>query len=1085
MLDFGKSTVEPLLILHLEDDPDYPELVSSLLDQEGMKASVTAVSTQEEFEAGLAAQPDIILADLQLPTWNGMQALRIAQERCPSVPFLFVSGTMGEQVAIESVRSGATDYVLKHWPERLVPAIRRAVSEATQRKQTQRLLAENQRQDKYFRALTENGLDILAVALRDGTCIYLSPSVRTVLGFEPQALIGRSIFELVHPEDLPRALRKFQEVLDQPEALVRSEFRIRHQDETWCPLEAMAQNRLEDKEIGAVIINARSVIDRKRVEAGLQESERQYRLLFNGNPLPMWIFDHASLQFLEVNDAAVEHYGYTRHEFLSMKVSDLRVTDDTPALVEYLHKLVEAAPGAKFGFAGSWQHRKKDGTIIDVEIRWTPVSFEGRPASLTMVNDISERKRNDHREAVLSNLGQNLSSASCAAEAAQRICAVAEDLFRWDAFTLDLVSPQADRVYALLNLDTRPNGERFQAPVDPAGAVPSAMARRIIQNGAELILRQEPISFDEDSFPFGETSRPSASLILAPVRNGAKVIGILSIQSYTPNAYTTQDLTLLQTMADLCGGALERIHAEQALRSSEMLFHSVWDTSVDGLRLADEHGIIVAVNEAYCRIVRMTRDQLQGQAFTVVYAEQEKPAELLQQYQERFRERASRKQVEGRTVLHDGTAVTFEETSSFVELQGRSTLLFSLLRDVTTQKDLEEQLRQAAKMEAIGQLAGGVAHDFNNILTVIHGHASLLLASGQLCANSHRSASEISKAAERAASLTRQLLMFSRRQVMQLQRLDLNEVVGNMTRMLGRILGEDIAVQVHYSNQPLYVQGDPGMMEQVLLNLAVNARDAMPKGGLLVIRISRRQVTSSDLSPEAQPGTYGCLTVVDSGCGIHPDNIRRIFEPFFTTKEVGKGTGLGLATVYGIVKQHRGWIEVESELQRSSTFRVYIPQSEQSKPSTAEVQAVLPAPRGTETILVVEDEDPLRELVSHYLSNQGYQVLQAETGLQALQLWSNHKQRIDLVLTDLVMPEHMNGRELAQALLAERSDLKIIFTSGYSADVVGTDMILKSGLNYLQKPYQPQALARVIRNRLDTSAGIEAPLEEVNKPQPF
>lgn len=1064
--------MEPLRILHLEDDPDYPELVASLLEQEGLRAKLEVVANQQEFEAALA-QPtfDLILADLRLPDWDGMQALSMAKSRCPDVPFLFVSGTIGEQAAIESLRSGATDYVLKHWPERLVPAIRRATAEKAQRLEALRLAAENRRQDKYFRALTENGLDILAVALADGTCIYLSPSVRTILGFEPADLAGRSIFEQVHPEDLPRALRKFEEVLAHPETLVRSEFRIRRKDGGWCPLEAIGQNRLSDPEIGAIIINARSVIDRKRVEAGLQESEKQYRLLFNGNPLPMWIFDHKTLAFLEVNDAAVQHYGYSREEFLTMKVSQVRVTDETPALVEYVHKLVDGCSAQKLGLAGVWQHRKKDGSIIDVELRWSPVSFEGRPASLTMVTDISERKRNEHRDAVLSNLGQNLSSAACAGEAARKIRAVAEDLFQWDVFTLDLFAPEADRVYPLLNIDTGPDGGRFEAPIDADGTVPSAMARRVMTQGAELILRPAPIRFGEDTVPFGNCGRPSASLLLAPVRNGAKVIGVLSIQSYTPNAYSNQDLNLLQTLADHCGGALERIRAEQALRSSEMLFHSVWDNSVDGLLLADGEGTVVAVNEAYSRLVHMGVEQLKGRPFTVIYASQEKPAELLADYRQRFRQRVIRKQVECRTVLHDGTPVTFEETNGYVEQQGRGTLLFSLLRDVTMQKHLEEQLRQAAKMEAIGQLAGGVAHDFNNILTVIHGHASLLLGGATVSEESSRSATEIAKAAERAAALTRQLLMFSRRQVMQLQRLDLNEVVGNMTRMLGRILGEDIALQVHYSNQPLCVEGDPGMMEQVLMNLAVNARDAMPKGGVLVIRLSRRQLTAADLvkHPDVPPGSYVCLSVMDTGCGIPPEHLRRIFEPFFTTKEVGKGTGLGLATVYGIVKQHRGWIEVESEFGKSATFRVYVPHCQQAAEPCA-----LPAPplqrsppRGTETLLVVEDEEPLRELVSRYLSGQGYEVLQAESGLRALEVWGQNKDRIDLVLTDLVMPEHMNGRELVQALLAERADLKVIFTSGYSAEVVGADMLLRPGLNYLQKPYQPHALAQVVRERLD------------------
>jgi signal transduction histidine kinase len=427
------------------------------------------------------------------------------------------------------------------------------------------------------------------------------------------------------------------------------------------------------------------------------------------------------------------------------------------------------------------------------------------------------------------------------------------------------------------------------------------------------------------------------------------------------------------------------------------------------------------------------------------------------------------KQIERRLTLRSGKVVTFEDTNSFVELRGQPPMLLGLFRDVTAQKRLEDQLRQSQKMEAIGQLAGGVAHDFNNILTVIHGHASLLLASGTLTGGSTRSAQQITQAAERAAGLTRQLLTFSRRQVMQPRRLDMNEVVGNMTKMLGRILGEDVALQLSYFPEPAVVKADAGMMEQVLLNLAVNSRDAMPKGGLLAIRISVIEVDTAHLihHSEAHAGRFVCLTSVDTGCGIPSENLRRIFEPFFTTKEVGKGTGLGLATVYGIVKQHQGWVEVESELGEGTTFRVFLPCSGEAT-TPAEAQAIEETVRGgTETILVVEDEAPVRELVCSLLAAHGYNILQADSGVAAIELWQHCKEKVDLLLTDLVMPNRVNGRELAEKLWTDRPQLKVIFTSGYSADVVGKDFVLRGGLNYLQKPYHPRKLAVFVRDCLD------------------
>ena len=764
----------PLRILHLEDDPDYCDLVQSLLAQEGFQVEALRVENRADFEAALVPEKfDIILADYMLPSYNGLEALCAAQVKCPETPLLLVSGTIGEQAAIDSLKSGATDYVLKQWPERLVPTVRRAVEEAEERKRRQRVETELVRREKHFRALTENALDILTILDPQGAFTYNSPSVKRVLGHEPKDLAGQSAFALIHPEDLPGVLQGFDFGLRNPDRTVTLEFRFRHRNGSWRHLEAVGQSLLGDPGITGVVINSRDITDRKLAEA--------------------------------------------------------------------------------------------------------------------------------------------------------------------------------------------------------------------------------------------------------------------------------------------------------ALRSSEMLFHSVWENSVDGMRLTDQDGNIVAVNDAFCKLVGMSREKLEGKPFTVVFADSEQPGQMLEEFVRRFRDRVVEHQRERRLTLRNGNVVTLEDTSSFVELRGQPPMLLGLFRDVTAQKRLEEQLRQSQKMEAIGQLAGGVAHDFNNILTVIHGHASLLLAGGNLTGVSARSAQQISQAADRAAGLTRQLLAFSRRQVMQPRQLDMNELVANMTKMLARILGEDIALQLNYSPQPAQVQADAGMMEQVLMNLAINSRDAMPKGGLLAIKISTIEVDARWLAEhsERRTGRFVCLSVLDTGCGIPPENLRRIFEPFFTTKEVGKGTGLGLATVYGIVKQHQGWIEVESETGKGTAFKVFLPRSVEPAEPANEPPADNAVRGGTETILVVEDEVAVRELVCNLLARHGYQILQAESGPKALQVWRDSKDRIDLLLTDLVMPDQMNGRELAEKLWAERPRLKVIFTSGYSAEAVGKDFVLRRGLNYLQKPYHPHKLALAVRDCLD------------------
>jgi PAS domain S-box-containing protein len=407
-----------------------------------------------------------------------------------------------------------------------------------------------------------------------------------------------------------------------------------------------------------------------------------------------------------------------------------------------------------------------------------------------------------------------------------------------------------------------------------------------------------------------------------------------------------------------------------------------------------------------------------------------------------------------------------ERTVSWSFFPTTSGVVHCYAADITERLALEAQLRQAQKMECVGQLAGGIAHDFNNLLTIIQGHASLLLEE-TLTPKLLESAEEISQASDRAANLTRQLLAFSRRQVLQPRNLDLNEVVAAMAKMLHRVLGEDIVFNVRYASNLPPIQADPGMLEQVLLNLAVNSRDAMARGGRLDVALRATMLDQEAVfaHPDARPGTFVALTVTDTGCGIAPENLERIFEPFFTTKDVGRGTGLGLATVYGIVKQHNGWISVRSEVGRGTTFEIFFPASQRQGPMPTPVTRA--ARRGSECILLVEDEDALRDLVRCVLETYGYTVLDAPNGHRAFDMWKENHSRIDMLLTDIVMPDGVTGRDLAEALIQEKPNLRILFSSGYSSDIIGKDFVLSEGVNFLQKPYNPQTLAQTVRECLD------------------
>ena len=392
--------------------------------------------------------------------------------------------------------------------------------------------------------------------------------------------------------------------------------------------------------------------------------------------------------------------------------------------------------------------------------------------------------------------------------------------------------------------------------------------------------------------------------------------------------------------------------------------------------------------------------------------------------------------------------------------------------DITERMNLEEQLRQSQKMECIGQLAAGVAHDFNNILTVIQGHSSMLLARKNLPPEIFEQIQTVYFAAERAASLTRQLLMFSRKNVMQPRQIDLHEVVGNMNKMLSRLLGETIALQFQSPEKLPCIQGDGGMIEQIVMNLAVNARDAMPEGGKLSVGLEEVLVDAAHVEKvaDARPGKFVRLRISDTGCGMDTTTLAHVFEPFFTTKEIGKGTGLGLATVYGIVKQHDGWIEADSTPGKGSTFDVFFPVSlkiDAAEATQTENHLHTPIVGGDETILIVEDEQVLREMARDILHDCGYKILEAADGKEALAVWKNHGREIQLLLTDLVMPEGISGVDVAERLLDDRPDLKIIFTSGYSSSEINPELLVRSQAHFLQKPYTQAALAKTIRNCLD------------------
>ncbi len=539
------------------------------------------------------------------------------------------------------------------------------------------------------------------------------------------------------------------------------------------------------------------------------------------------------------------------------------------------------------------------------------------------------------------------------------------------------------------------------------------------------------------------------------------------IRSWRIWKFPFEDVTGHHYVGGLAFDITERIKAEEAVRQSEESYRSLVEGARDAIFSISRDGSFTSLNAAAETLTGRKNQELLGGAFARILHPEDQP-KAVEAFQQVLNG-AVPPTLELRIMTKESYCIPLELTVTPQRLGNDVIGVLGIARDIRERRHLEEQLRQSQKLDSIGQLAAGIAHDFNNILTVQQGHASLLLMNEDLppaCAESIR---EMGDAVDRAAALTRQLLLFSRKQTLQPKLLNLNEVVANLAKMLGRILGEDIELHIGGDGRLPSLKADPGMIEQVIMNLAVNARDAMPEGGHLDISTSAVRLDESAPrdNPEARPGTFVCLRISDTGTGISPDALDRIFEPFFTTKDVGKGTGLGLPTVHGIVRQHEGWIEVESREGAGANFAIFLPACVEDAGAEAEAISTGTVRGGSETILVVEDEKPQRDMVRIILEQYGYTVLVADNGVHAFDVWKRSAANIDLLLSDLVLPEGINGLQLAEKLHQDKPELLVVLSSGYSPDLAKVNVSITDGARFLQNPYSPHMLAQTVREMLD------------------
>ncbi len=801
------------------------------------------------------------------------------------------------------------------------------------------------------------------------------------------------------------------------------------------------------------------VTERKRAEEKILESESKFRAVADTAASAIYI--HDGERFYYCNRASEEISGYAASELMGLDPFSIVHPGD--------HQLV--ADRARMRKAGHsvvdrYEYRilRKDGGIRWLDFSASVIQFGGQKAILGTAFDITERKRAESLHAAMFRIADRANQAEELPAFFAAIHQIVGELMDARNFFIALYDRATDRV----------SYPYFVDEVDPAPsedfALGRGLTRYVLQTGKSMLVTPQVFDGLVAAGEVEQIGADSIDWIGVPLQADGESFGVIVLQSYSQHIrFSVKDLEILNFVSQHIANAIVRKRSQEALRESESRYRSLVHGAAYGIYRSDAQHRFVEVNPALVQMLGYvsTEELLALDIQCDVYIE---PAErdLMLEELEQSGKVASR---EARWKRKDGKVITVRLSGRAVrDLQGRITGYEKIVEDVTERRALEEQLRQSQKMEAVGRLAGGVAHDFNNLLTVIKGYSELLLE-GLTASDHHREeVEEIRKAADRAAGLTRQLLAFSRQQVLAPKVLNLNGIVSNMDRLLNRLIGEDVGLFTILEPVLGSVKADPGQIEQVIMNLAVNARDAMPRGGKLIIETANVDLDESYVleHTSAKAGPYVMLSVSDSGLGMSDQVRQRIFEPFFTTKEMGKGTGLGLSTVYGIVKQSEGCIWVYSEIGVGTAFKVYLPRVD--APAEPIVQKSLPLDlHGSETVLLVEDEDGVRALVRQVLHKHGYTVLEARDGAEAFRQCERHAKPIDLLLTDVVL-EHMSGRELAEKLSSLRPEMKVLYISGYTDDAVVHHGVLSAGKAFLQKPFTTDALARKVRQVLAPEA---------------
>lgn len=873
----------------------------------------------------------------------------------------------------------------------------------------------------WYHTLFSKNPDALLILDADGTLLEANDGAFERYGFPREEFIGLNIRRLLINEDLPSLDERLTRALQG-----ELRFDIRHKTRG---------GRLLDVEVNTRPLNwggRRCILESVRDITDLKNSERErlrsrgfQQALMDCSPVAIISVDLAN-RVTFWNEASHRIFGWTEEEILGKPLPI--IPEDLRGEFEKLRKQVLAEKNLS---RLELVRMRKDGSLVDISLS-TAVLFDSdrRPAGIMAVaEDITRRKKG---EAALRESEEKFRRVI--EEAPFPIILHAEDgeVLLVNRTWLDLTGYTLEEVSTIDDWTRRAYGDR--APLVK-----------------EYILK---------TYEFVEAKREGEFEIFC--RDGSRRVWDFSSVALGPTH------SGIRTALSIAVDVTDRVLAEKEHAKLRLAIDNLDDAVV----ITDASGTIQFVNPAFERVTGYDRTEVIGQKPNILKSGKQDEAFYRRMWEtissgEPWYDRFVNKRKDGTLYVEQSSI------SSIRDSEGNIVNYVAVKRDITSKLDLEEQLRQSQKMDAIGQLAGGVAHDFNNILQAIFGYSHILIETASERGEKTEELNEVFKAAQRAADLTRQLLAFSRRQVMQPKVTDLNAIVENMLKMLRRVITENIRLEWIPGNRPGRIYADEGMMEQVLMNLCVNARDAMGSGGVLTIGTDNVEFDEAAVAfaPWTKPGKFSMLTVRDTGCGMDRETVGRIFEPFFSTKEKGKGTGLGLSTVYGIVNQHEGVIHVASQPGEGTTFRIYLPLAN-GEAVRDEEKLEPPVVGGTETVLIAEDDVMVREVAVRILREAGYTVLSAPDGAEAVKRFEAEADRIELLFFDVVMP-NMDGYEAFKRIKTLKPDIPALFSSGYSEDVIHTNFVLNEDVCLIQKPYSPDNLLRMVRRILDGQIAMD------------